>query len=300
MKKCFSLLIFFLISGCKLSNDAPITFTTYSVSPGDIVISNSGNRSVLLLDSNGNYKSTLLDLTQSENPIGLAWKDDTKEILIVIDSTADRIVGVSALNGTRVDFINDIGNLTGNLYGITQLSGGDVLIAETNAIERYSSSGVRITAGGWPLTLMNGSRGLFAYGNNNQFILTSDNVDRARAYSNTGALITDSGISNVTTTTDIFSAIKLSDGRFALVWNGTTDTIQVRATLNGPAVASYSNASILSNPRAVAEASNGNLLVVDATSNLIVEITTAGQLVRTIGGGVTVAPNDILVIPDFY
>ena len=56
----------------------------------------------------------------------------------------------------------------------------------------------------------------------------------------------------------------------------------------------------MGNPRGIAEATNGNILIVDLTANHIVEITKAGSLVRTFAGSNLSSPVDILVIPDYF
>ena len=51
-------------------------------------------------------------------------------------------------------------------------------------------------------------------------------------------------------------------------------------------------------PRAIDQAANGNLLIADGTLDHVIEITEAGDLVRTfplLGG----SPWDMLVIPEF-
>lgn len=291
----FALLI---LAGCNTSDDIPITRTNYMIEPGDLVVTNSGNKTVVLLDESGSYKSTLLDLAQAETPTAIGFNNDTKELLITIDSTADRVIGISAYNGTRNDFINDIANLTGALYGITQLAQGDVLISEGNTIERYSSTGDRVTTGTWPKTLMNTSNTIRAL-SDGSFLVCSSNVDMARVYNNAGTQTLSSGASGIATTTDLFGCTPLSDGRFAVAWNGTTDTIQIRASNLTTVAASFSNTTLLGNPRGIAEKANGNLVIVDQTNNHIVEITTTGTLVDTYGDAIN-TPIDIFVVPDFY
>ncbi len=291
----------FFIFGCIGSDSkAPITFTTYLVEPGDIVVTNSGNKTVMLLDSDGNFKATLLDVPQAETPMRLAWKDDTKEILVTIDSTADRVIGISALNGQANDFINDIGNLNGNLNGIVVLSDGTVRIGETNNVENYTGTGIRVTTGVWPKALQTTGADLSPLANGG-FIHCSSGSDVVRTYiaNPAGTAHVATASSGIGGTTDAFGCIELSNGNIATVWNGTTDTVQIRSANLASVVATYSNTTALGNPRGIAQAANGNLLIVDNTANHIVEITTAGVFVRTLGEVVN-NPVGILVVPDFY
>lgn len=289
------------LSGCNTSSDSPVTYTTYLIEPGDLVVTNSGNKTVVLLNENGTYKTTLLDLAQAETPTGIAFNSTTKELLITVEGTADRVIGISAYNGTRSDFINDIANLTGTLNGITQLTQGDIVIAETNAIERYSSSGDRVTTGGWPKTggVIMTTLNQFTALSDGNFFACSSGTDQARIYSNTGAQVATSGVSGIAGTTDVFGCTVLANGSFAIAWNGTTDTIQIRASNLTTIDASYSNTTLLANPRGMAQKANGNIVIVDQTANHIVEITTAGALVDTYGDAIN-TPISIYVVPDFF
>jgi hypothetical protein len=297
----FSLLFFV---SCNLTGESPVTYTTYLIEPGDLVVTNGGtgsNKSVVLLDENGNYKATLLDLLASDSPMGISFNTSTKELIISVDSTADRVIAISVYSGATRDFINDIANLTGNLYGITQLPDGDFIIAETSTLERYSATGNRVTSGSWPKTggvIMTNLSELNALPDGN-FLACSSGTDQARLYSNTGTQVSTSGASGIATTTDVFGCSSLADGTFAIGWNGTTDTIQIRASNLTTINASFSNTTVLGNPRGMAQKSNGNIVIVDQSNNHIVEITTAGVLVDTYGDALSI-PVDIFVIPDFY
>ena len=284
---------------CKLKQEIPTLTTSYQISVGDIIITNSGNKSVLLLDSEGHFKATLLDLNQNETPTGIAYNSTTKEILITVDGTADRVIAISTYSLAKRDFINDIGNLTGTLYGITQLTQGDIIISEGNTIERYNSSGTRVTTGAWPKTLMTTSTTLRALTNGN-FLSCSTGTDLARIYDNTATQVFTTAVSGIAGTTDLYGCAVLSDGTIAIAWNGTTDTVQIRSSNLATVLASYSNitTTVLSNPRGIAQALNGNILVVDNTANHIAEITTSGTLVRTFGDAIN-TPIDIFVVPSY-
>ncbi len=286
-------------AGCLGSEKVPETFTdpvNYLIQPGDLVVSNSGNRDVVLLDSNGTFKATLLNLGISDTPKGIAFNQATKEILVAVDG-GDRVTGIAATDGAISDFINETTNLSGTLDGIAQLPGGDILIVETNAIERYSSSGVRITTGGWPRNHMTTNTQVTALSSGN-YLVGSSGTDQARIYNNAGTQVFTTTSSGVAATTDIFGVIPLADGRNAIGWSGTTDTIQIRSADLATTAASFSNTTVLGNPKGMAQKPNGNLLIVDATANHIVEITLTGSLVDTYGEGIN-TPNHIFVVPDF-
>ncbi len=299
MSRLNHLILLCFAAGCLASEKVPETFTDttdYLIQPGDLVVSNGGNRDVVLLDSNGVFKATLLNLGVSDTPKGIAFNQATQEILVAVDG-GDRIAGISVNDGTVTDFINETSNLSGTLDGITQLPGGDILIVETNAIERYTNTGARITAGGWPITHMTANTQVMTLSSGN-YIVGSSTTDQARIYNNAGVQVSTTAGSGVASTTDIFGVIPLADGRNAIGWNGTTDTIQVRSANLTATEASFSNTNILGNPRGMAQKANGNLLILDATSNHIVEITLTGTLVDTYGEGIN-TPNHIFVVPEF-
>ena len=103
--------------------------------------------------------------------------------------------------------------------------------------------------------------------------------------------------SGIATTNDATGCLEMNDGNIAAVWSGTTDTVRIYSANLGSTVASFSDTSILSTPGAIAQRSNGNLLIVDRVLHYIVEITSSGTFVNVIGDGVLNTPEHILVVP---
>lgn len=298
-----TLILLFLIicclSSCKVPfvlEDPKPTTSNFTMVPGDIVVSNTGNDSLILLDSDGNFKDTLLDVVNgSETIYGIGWLESTNELIVTVDGS-DRVMAISAFDGEVRTFITNA-NLAGTLRGITQLTGGDILIIESNNVERFTTNAVRVTSG-WPITgIMTTPEQIDALSNGG-FVACSRGTDEVRTYTSAGVQV-NSTASGVGGTTDGYGCIEMTDGRIATVWVGTTDSVIIFNAALSSAVATYSDTSLLGNPRGIAQAKNGNLLIVDATLHHIVEIDTTATFVRTLGSSTLSTPQHIFVIPDY-
>lgn len=286
-------LISFGVISCTPEKENEVEPTSQCISSGDIVVSNSASDVVLVLDSSGNYKNIAFNVSNiAESVYGLAWSL-SGELLVAVDG-ADRIVAVNPADCSSRTFIADA-NLTGNLRGITQLTGGDVLVVETSNVERFNSLGLRITTGGWPRALQATATDVNKLSNGG-FVHCSTGADVIRTYDAAGTQVSTVS-SGIVTTTDASGCIELSNGNIAAVWSGTTDTVRIYSSDLTTTVASYSDVSLLSTPGSIAQRSNGNLLIVDRVLHYIVEITSAGTFVNVIGDGVLNTPEHILVVP---
>lgn len=307
MKKYLNILMILItmifIVSCKKEVATPTTSSsTFLINPGDIVVAN-GSRSIILLDSNGNYKQVLYTLDNvTETIYGLAWKADTREVMFTINGAA-RVGAISAIDGAYRNLITDI-NLTGALKGLTQLASGDILVAEVSNVERFSSAGIRktlVNAVVWPNTLGATSTTLeqISATLDGGFIACSSGSDNVKRYTNNAVIVGTAQVSGIAGTTDAFGCLELANGRIAMAFNGTTDTIRtVSAAMTG-ITSIYSDLAILASPRTLTQAINGNILVVDSVYNQIVEITNAGTFVRTLGGGNLGSPVALFSVPNF-
>jgi hypothetical protein len=283
------------LTGAFLSNGGGSSSTAdYS---NYIVVANNFTKSVVLLDPNGAW---VRDLwvgvnTSADVPTGVAMYDDST-IMITIDGV-DRVITVPLEGGSPTTLISDA-NLTATpLRQLTRLLNGDILVLEsnTNAVERFTSSGTRVSVG-WPITPQTGPTGVSALSNGG-FILCSITADVVRAYNNAGTQ-TATVASGIAGTTDAYDCKVGPSQQVGAVWNGTTDTVRVysSATL-GATNFSYSDLSILSNPRALAFRPDGSVLAIDFTNNLMVEISSFGTLLGTYSNSVIANANAILVVP---
>lgn len=305
--KISSIIIIFLITfflGCKKEDSIPTTSNqTYLVRPGDIVVVNGASRSLILLDSNGGYKTVLYDLDNiAESIYDVAFKSDTNEIIFTVNGSP-RVGAVSVVDGSYRTLIADA-NLAGALKGITQLKNGDILVSEVNNIERFTTNGVRRTSVSgvtWPNTLGGTSttaEQLYATADGG-FVVCSSGSDNVKRYTQNAVIVGPAVVSGIAATTDAFGCIELADGKIAMAFNGTTDTIRtVSASMTGIATI-YSDLAVLASPRTLTQALNGNILIVDSVYNQIVEITTSGSFVRTLGGSLIGTPNAVFSVPNY-
>ena len=289
------LLLTLSLYSCK---EEPIpTTSNFVASPGDIVVTNITNDSVVLYSSSGAFKRVLFDVeNNAEIPYGVGWKHDTNEIMVAVDGS-DRVVGISAVDGS-VRTIIQHASLTGNIRGVTQLIDGSILVAESNNVEKFTTNGTRITDG-FPL-----SGGINAVENvsakdDGGFVVCARTGDVVRTYEADGTL-ENSTASGIGGTTDGYGCAELDDGNIVTAWSGGTDTVSFYDSGLGDAGYTYRDASILPSPRGVAQLANGNIVVADATFHHLVEIdSTSGEFVGILASSGLSAPNQILVIPDF-
>ena len=283
------------IVGCV---EEPIeTFSNFVVQPGDVVVTNITNDSVVLLDSTGNFKRVLYDVQNNvEIPYGVGWKSDTLEVLVAIDG-ADRVMAISAIDGSSRAFIQTP-FLNGAIRGVAQLRDGSVIVAESNAIEKFDTNGNRITTG-FPLTGgINNVENVYPKADGG-FIVCARGGDVVRTYTAAGVMqnTTASGIGG---TTDGYGCSELSDGRIVTAWSGSTDTVSIYNSSLSTSLTTYSDTTIAPSPRGVAQLANGNIIVADATYHHIIEVSSSdGSFVGTFSSYGLSSPNQLYVIPNF-
>lgn len=263
---------------------------------GDIIVANSGSDAVTVLDSSGNFKRNAytVNTSQGENFYGLDILASTGELLVSVDSGADRVMAIDPDTCAARIHISDV-NLTGNLRGITQLVSGDILVVETSAVERFADSGVRITSGSWPKTLQTTSTQVSAVGAGG-FVLCSSGADVVRTYDDAGTQLA-TRASGIAGTTDAMGCFSMLNGYVATAWSGTTDTVSIYNANLSSSLFTYSNPSVLGAPGGIGQRANGNLLVVDRVLHYIVELTGEGVFVGTLGSGLLNTPEHVLVVP---
>ncbi|WP_372655135.1 hypothetical protein [Halobacteriovorax sp.] len=294
-KNLFTLLTTVLLLSC---NQDPIpTTSSFVVTPGDIVVSNITNDSVVLYSSDGDFKRVLYDVqNNAEVPYGVGWKHDTLEVMVAVDGS-DRVMGISAIDGSTRTIIQSA-SLSGSIRGVTQLVDGSILIAESNGVEKFTTDGVRVTDG-FPINGgINNVENVFAKSDGG-FIVCARGGDVVRTYQSDGTM-DDSTASGIGGTTDGYGCTELDDGNIVTAWSGGTDTIAFYDSGLNDAGYSYNDSSTLPSPRGVAQLENGNIIAADATYHHLVEIdSTTGEFVGILASSGLSTPNQIVVIPDF-
>lgn len=308
--KILNIGIFFLtvafFYGCKQKESIPTkSIQTNLVIPGDIVVVNSG-RSLVVLDSDGNFKSVLYELDNiTESIYGVAFKSDTKEIIFTINGSP-RVGAVSVMDGAYRNFITDK-NLTGLLKGLVQLKNGDILVAEASSIERFNTNGVRIVSLVPPVLPIITSVATpiltveqISPTNDGGFVVCSSGSDSVLKFDKDSKVVTHPIVKGPALTLDAMGCIELVDGKIAMAFSGTSDQVMtIPSNMTGTNKSLYIDAGQLATPKTLSLSLNGNLLVVDSGFNQIVEITTDGLFVRTLGGSVLGAPNAAFSVPNY-
>lgn len=292
------------LTACLQQGDDTSTSGTATTSEdlaesGDIIVSNFGNKSIVVLDSQGNYKNTLYNALPSAglSPYGITYDPLTNEIYIGIDgTTADSILAVNIASGEQRTFYSGA-QLSGNIRDTAIMLAGDILGAETSVIERFNSSGTSLGTFTPTMTNVNGlhpltTGGLLACatgGSNNVKTFTSS-YTLAYQVSLTGA----------------YDCTELEDGTLAVTVSGAVDGVSIRTNATGlPLTVFYDNTAgtgeipntVMADPRGIAQRANGNILVTDYLYHLIVEMTSSGVYVGTLGGDVLNQPTFIIVVP---
>lgn len=272
--------------------DPTPTTSSFPVSSGDIVVANETSDAVYLLDSNGNYKSVVYNHINTENAYGITYANG--KIYLTVDGV-DRIEAYNIYTG-EVETVIQHPQLTGTLRGMAVLSNGALLMIESNNLERFNSSYERVASGGWPKTnLMTAPTHVNALSNGG-FIACSTGTRQIRLYDEDGNQ-TASASSPGAGATNPYDCIELDDGRIAAVWSGTADTVAIYSSDLSTVEMSYSDTSVIGDPRSIAQAANGNLLIADYGLDLLVELTTSGTYVRTLGDTILNNTSTVIVIP---
>lgn len=290
------LLLFFLILSCGAPDEIS-TSLGFSIKPGDIIASDNGSDKVYHYDSEGKFQRILYSVNSSSEIIyGLAWDPDNLQILVSVDG-ADRVTAISAIDGSINDVFISNTNLNGALRSLTRLPNGDVIVLESNNLERFSSAGLRQVSGGFPksnvCTNPSDIDALVSGG----FVVSCYGSDRLTIHDDLGATLF-TQVSGIGGTTNAYGVIELENGNIAAIWDGSSDTMAIYSNDFSSTLATYSNTSLMPTPRAIAQHINGNILVGDASTDQLIEIDQDGNFVRVLPliNGVSW---DLLVIPEF-
>lgn len=301
------ILIAMLSTNCQPKKDA--NGDNNAIASGDIVISNSGSKALLLFDSSGAFKQVLGSLDNSSNGVfqGIRYNSVTGQLLAVIDGTADSVRAFDMESGSDVgDFISN-SNLTGNLRGITQLTGGDLLIVESNNVERFSSAGERRTLVNsvvWPKALHNTANGIVA--TSDGFILcsngTSGITDRVTKYDSDGANGVDATASSpgtaLTGTTGVTGCAVGPDGSIYAAFIGSPNSYVRKYSADLTTEIWTHTSPMFLNPTDLAIRSDGSVLVLNSVMNHVVQINADGSDSHVLRGS-NVDLDDLLSTPQF-
>lgn len=293
-------------ASCIISSDSPLESSSNDVNLiqiGDIVVTNAGNDSIVLLDENGVYKTTLVD-SQTDGTLiynGLAYDDINKEILFTYDSTSaalDAVKAIDLFDGAVRTVISN-SNLSGVLPGVARLTGGDLLVLETTATaEKFNSSGVRQGA---PFTaaLTATVADVTRLVNGGFIVCSSGTANTVRTYSLAGVVAATATSASPLPSLGALAATsctQAADGTIYVAYSGATDYVRAYNSTLTTVLWTFSDTNVLTTPGKLAITPSGSILITDTGFNHIVEISDQGSFVRTLGGAVLATPNNIVVV----
>lgn len=301
----FALTLF--MQSCLVEKD-PINTTDNDVNlikSGDLIVSNTGNDTVVILDRDGNFKDYLYKSDFNDASViysALAFDSASKEILLGIDNsgtTVDRILSFNKYSMDRTTYLVDP-NLNSTLPAVARAAGGTLLVGKTtNTVEKFSSGKTRVGAP-FMATITANVSDVIALANGNFLTCSTGTVATVRTFTIAGVTVATATSALPTPTLGALPATgcaELSNGNIAVVYSGATDYVRIYNSALSVIVATYTASTLaLSTPGKATALSNGSVLVADSVLNQLIEVNQAGELVRTITGPFA-APISVLSVP---
>lgn len=292
-------LILMACTSCILTDESPIASTSDEVNliqKGDIVVTNSGNDSVVLLNDDGSFKATLVD-SQTDAAIlynALIYDSLNKTIIYNFDHTTntfDAIRKLDAFEGESSTLLTN-GNLNSTMQGLARLTdGGLIVLKNTTLIEKFNSLGQRVTVN-FPLTFPTANTVDVASMINGQFMVcSSGTTNTVRTYTAAGVINVTPVITSAVPTPALApasgasSCIQADDGTVYVVFPATPAVRAYNSTMT-TTLWTYQDTNTLTAGQTskITIRANGNLLIADRGYDHLVELTKDGAFVRTIGG----------------
>lgn len=301
--------LLFLFS-CVLSKSDPLE-SSWTAAPvpdlipsGDILVVNSGNDTIVSLDPEGNYRSIVYDSPTDATLLfgALAWDPINSTILFTYDSTTaalDKIKQINPVDGEVTNVLSN-SNLNGVMPGVARLASGELAVLEgTTTVELFSAEGIR-SGNPFLATITASSVNISALANGGFVTCSTGTANTVRLYTSAGAIV---GTATSALPLPTLGALAATDciedgsGRIIVSYSGATDYVRAYSSDLSAVIWTFYDANVLTTPGKLAFRSNGNILVTDTAFNHIVEISSSGALVGTLGGGVLSTPASILVVP---
>lgn len=230
----------------------------------------------------GVFEKVLYDLTfENRVPRGLAMIDPFT--FLISTDTVDGILQYSYFNGVSTWVAN--ANLAGNIYNVAKTSNGDVFVIESNTIESFDSTGNRIgaprigtTIGGCTLSTARG----MAVTANDILVVGSQANDDILFYDVSNPASTTCAAANGTLgNVDPIAIVAHPDGYVYVAHTGGTDAVlRFNGDGSGASTSVFSNLTVIANPTSMVALPDGTLLVASDTTNNIVRIDTAGNVLN--------------------
>ncbi|MCB0349991.1 MAG: hypothetical protein KDD38_02335 [Bdellovibrionales bacterium] len=278
--------LYLLLVGCSAGGDS-FYMAALGLNEGRILVANSvtnpGSKTIVMYDLSGRFISVVADRTSfGENLRGLALFDPYNFILST--DTPDELKKVNIFNGHVSSYASNA-LFTGNIYDTIRQSAGVYLTVESNTIEKFINGQrtpsvgnpyINTTTGGCTISA---ARGL-AINSAGELLVSSFTNNLILRYDISTS--TASCLTSISATgTQPVPIVIHPDGNAYFGTQGGTDTIySIPENLSSGATAILSGAEI-NNPVAMAVLPNGNLLIANDGTDVIIEITTAGVVVNS-------------------
>jgi hypothetical protein len=143
-----------LSTSCLLKDESPLESTSASVNvlqSGDIVVSNTRNDSIVLLDEAGDFKQVLADSPTDGTLIlnGMTYDPATRSVLFMNDLstvTLDAIRSIAVATGAVTTYLSN-SILNGTLPGLARLADGTLVVLQNGATaEKFDAAKNRVGA----------------------------------------------------------------------------------------------------------------------------------------------------------
>lgn len=309
MQKLLSFIMLGILSSCIISSESPIESSSNDVNliqTGDILISNAGTDSIILLNSEGTFKANLVDISDTTIIMGaLSFDSANDQILFSYDSATaalDSVRSMSLFDGKVTPNYILNSNLTATgMTGTARLTNGELLVLEgTNTAEKFLSTGARSGAP-FIATLTTNVADISALASGGFVTCSSGTANTVRSYNSAGVVqATATSAVPAPSMGSLMAATgcvqDVTTGNIAVAYNGANDGVRMYNSTLATIIWTYQNSNYLSNPGKLSIRPNGNVLVLDLTANHIVEIDSNGAFVQIINAPLT-TPNSILVVP---
>lgn len=259
----------------------------------------TNNYAISVYDTSGKFLGILSDYgINTEFPRGLAFLDPF-HLMVSVDGT-DRLDIVDIFGNVSVFASNAL--LTGNLFDTKIDSQGNIYVAETSTIERFTNTGARYPVSGNPYIntttgscVLNTIHGMAITSQGYLATVSSAGTSNLSIYDISGATAT--CVTNVAFGQAPYDLDTNPDGNLYVVTQ-TNDAIY-RVSENGTgATLLYAYGVATVNPTAIASLPNGNLLVANSGNDSIDLFTSSGTLIQAsfIRNTFTTDVSDILVV----
>jgi DNA-binding beta-propeller fold protein YncE len=295
----FVIMVTLLSLSCAPKN----TFFYGAMGLGDpqLIIANS-LEGVYSYDLQGQFKRILANYThEGMNPRGLVPLDSW-HFAVVLEG--GDIFGQVDLLGNKSDFIVS-SDLTGNLFQARKNRANHIFVIKNNTIESFSTASDRIgnpriatTVGACVLST---PRGL-AFTHDDKLVVVNTGNDRINIYdvsdpTNTQCLATNTTLGDV----NPVAVIGHINGKIYVATQGDDKVYEFNGDGSGSGTVIFSNISVVTDPTALLELPDGNILVASDGTGSIEEISTSGARIASpfIANSFDGSVADMILVGDF-